>query len=273
MGARYAMRHFHNLLCSAFVIAVVVLPARASDMQPHRALYSIALANAAGGADVVSASGAMIYRFARACDGWTVENRTFLRLLYENDTATDTLWSFASWESADGLRFRFHTRYDQDGRTVEKLEGQAVLQSPGGSGTAQFAEPQELSIDLPAGTIFPTEHVRQTIAAAESGRTVLSRIVFDGASVDNPYMINAVFGSLPGAEAEALAERLGLPARPAWWTRMAFYPLQADDAVPEFEMGAQYRSDGIAERILQTFDDFSLEIRLKEIELLPTPDC
>jgi EipB-like len=229
-------------------------------------------ANDGRNSDVVAANGVMIYRFARGCDGWTVENRTFLRLLYDNETEADTLWSFASWESFDGLRFRFHARYDQDGRTVEKLAGEAALPSPGGAGEARFSQPEQ-TIPLPAGTVFPTEHVRQIVAAAQSGRSMLNRIVFDGASVDNPYTVNAVFGPLPPAKAEALAKRTGLPVQPAWWTRMAFFPETAAAELPEFEMGAEYRADGIADHLLQTFETFSLDVRLKEIERLPAPDC
>ena len=111
------------------------------------------------------------------------------------------------------------------------------------------------------------------IAAAQAGKHTLNRIVFDGASIDNPYVVNALFGPLPAADAEALAKPLGLPSQPAWWTRMAFFPIGDRGAEPEFEMGAHYRADGIADAILQHFDTFSLDVRLREIELLPPSDC
>ncbi len=231
------------------------------------------LSSAARGSDVVSANGVMIYRFARSCDGWTVENQTFLRLLYDNDAQVDTLWSFASWESADGLKFRFHARYDQDGKNIEKLEGQAELDAIGGAGRARFSYPPHKVIPLPSGTLFPTEHVRRVIVAAEQGKHRLNRVVFDGASLDNPYVVNALFGPLSPPAADALAEGIGLPAKPAWWTRIAFFPVEAAAELPEFEMAASYRSDGIADKIVQYFDTFALDVRVKEIQLLPSPDC
>jgi EipB-like len=262
-------------LCLLAALLIVAHPdsSAAVDLQPHRAIYRMVLSNAARDSDVVSANGVMVYRFGRGCDGWTVENQTFLRLLYDNDTQADTLWSFASWESADGMKFRFHARYDQDGKNLEKLEGQAVLDAVGGAGRARFSHPPGKVIPLPPGTVFPTEHVRGVIAAAEQGKHRLNRVVFDGASLENPYVVNALFGPLAPPAAEALAKGLGVPVKPAWWTRIAFFPFVTAQEVPEFEMSANYRSDGIADKIVQYFDTFALDVQVKEIELLPAPDC
>src|SRR5512134_723784 len=222
----------------------------AVHLQPHRAIYRMVLSSATQGSDVVSANGVMIYRFARGCDGWTVENQTFLRMLYENDSQADTLWSFVSWESTDGRKFRFHARYDQDGKNIEKLEGEAELKAVGGAGNARFSHPDK-EVPLPSGTVFPTEHVRRIIAAAAQGKHRLKRVVFDGASLDNPYVVNALFGPLPPALAAALARDLGIPVKSAWWTRIAFFPFDKKEELPEFEMAASYRSDGIADKIVQ----------------------
>lgn len=245
----------------------------AVDLLAHRAVYKMSLLSAAGGSDVVGAEGAMFYRFVRACDGWTVENRTYLRLSYENGADTETVWTYASWEANDGLGFRFHARYDQNGRIVEKLEGQANLSARGAAGTAKFVQPAEKEIALPKGTLFPTEHMRAFIDAAEAGESRLARVVFDGASVDNPFLVNALFGPLSDADAKALAKAAGLEVLPSWWTRMAFFPYYGADALPEFEIGANYRADGVADDITQHFDDFTLKVRLNELEFLPAPEC
>ena len=160
------------------VIAWVDLPPNAlaaAGLQPHRAVYRMVLATADRNSDVVSANGIMIYRFSRTCDGWTVENQTFLRMFYDDDTVSDTLWSYASWEGRDGRRFRFHARFDQDGKTIEKLEGDAELKANGKGGHARFREPEERRIPLHAGTVFPTAHLREILAAAGSGRLTICK--------------------------------------------------------------------------------------------------
>lgn len=198
-------------------------PTKGIELQPHRAIYRMSLAPSERPSDVAAADGIMLYRFARGCDGWTVENKTVLRLTYDNDTTTQTLWSFVSWESIDGRQFRFRARYDQDGQKVEKLTGRADLPARTSQhGSARFFDPEEGALTLPPGTLFPTAHIRQVIAAAIAGQHRLNRVVFDGASIDNPYVVNAMFGPLPDANAEALAKVAGLPTLPVWWTRMAF---------------------------------------------------
>ncbi len=261
------------LLVFAFALAALPAELAAAELLSHRAIYRMALDNATGASDVVAADGMMLYRFAEACDGWTVENRTYLRLSYERGADTETVWTFVSWEAADGTKFRFNARYEQDGSVIEKLKGEASLGGPGAGGTARFSLPEEDVVDLPAGTVFPTEHMAKLVAAAEAEQIVLGEVVFDGSSLENPYRVSAFMAALPPGDAEALAKVAGLPPSPAWWVRMAFYPYRGDDPLPEFELGARYRDDGVADQISQHFEDFSLVLRLKDLEILPKPDC
>lgn len=264
-------------ICVVLALLVVAVPAElaAAELLSHRAIYRMSLDGATGGSDVVAADGMMLYRFTEACDGWTVENRTYLRLSYERGTDTETVWTFVSWEAADGKKFRFNARYEQDGSVIEKLRGEASLKAAGARGTARFSLPEEQVVRLPSGTMFPTEHMRKLVTAAQAEQKILSEVVFDGSSLENPYRVNAVLAPLSPGQAKALAEAAGLPPSPAWWVRMAFFPYyeEGEDALPEFELGARYRDDGVADQITQHFDDFSLVLRLRDLEALPRPDC
>ncbi|MFO1120273.1 MAG: DUF1849 family protein [Rhodospirillales bacterium] len=271
-GTGLVMRRLFLLLIATASIGLQPRTARTLELQPHRAVYRMVLASASPSSDLVSANGVMVYRFDRGCDGWTVENRTFLRLFYDDDTVSDTLWSFVSWESLDSRKFRFHARYDQDGKTVELLEGDADLHGPGKAGKARFSQPGQ-EVRLPAGTVFPTKHLQEVIAAAAAGGHRLKSIVFDGASIDNPYVVSSLFGAVAPAAAQAMATQLHLPLAPAWKAQMAFFPLNSRDAAPQLEMTGEYRADGIADALIQHFDAFSLDIRLREIQLLTPPDC
>jgi EipB-like len=266
----------HRLVLAILALSLVAARPLGAELLPHRAIYRMSLAPNEPSNDVAAADGIMLYQFARGCDGWTVENKTVLRLGYENEATTQTVWTFVSWESLDGHHFRFRARYEQDGQKLEKLAGQADLGDEGKGGEAVFDEPQGLRIALPAGTVFPTSHMREVLAAAADQHTpqhTLARVVFDGASVDNPYQVNALFGPLPAAAAEELAKAAGLPVLPAWWTRMAFFPLASQAALPEFEIDAQYRADGVADRIRQSFERFAVDVRLQNLQVLPKPEC
>jgi hypothetical protein len=215
--------------------------------------------------------GAMEYRFTERCDGWTVENRTYLLIDYEGEGEVETAWDFASWESKDGLRYRFRVRHNRNGKVVDAFQGGAELADRGGSGVARFSSPADTTVDLPRGTLFPTEHLALLLDAARGGGGHLVRTVFDGTGLDNPYRISAFImeaetGGLPLADA-------GLSASRTWRMNLAFYPAALTGPLPEFEIRVLYRSDGIADGIRQDFSGFSVDLGLSHIEILPPPEC
>ncbi len=243
------------------------------ELLPHKAGYRLRLHNADPSSGIIGADGLMEYRFDRLCNGWTVENRTFLRLYEEDGLTRDTVWTFSSWESLDGRLFRFRANFAEGGETLERLAGDARLGADDEGGVARFSKPEERTIELPPGTVFPTEHVALLVAAAERGDSSLHKIMFDGASIDNPYLVHAEIGIGDDADARRIADAAKLPPRPVWWAQIAYFPVGSASAEPEFELGVRYRDDGVAGDILQYFSDFSLSVRLIELELLPAPDC
>lgn len=245
----------------------------ASDFVGHRALYRVSLNSAEARSGVASVRGAVLYRFADACDGWTAENRTLLRLDYGEGDESETEWSHLSWESKDGLRFRFHVRDIRDGELAEELQGQASLTAPRGPGLAHFVLPEESDLKLPAGTQFPTRHLMALLDAARSGKRHESGIVFDGSSLDNPYSVGAVARQVPESARRNPGKRAKLDELPVWSLRLAFFPMAAGEATPKFEIGITLREDGIADSIVQDFGDFVLLLTLQHVELLPKPDC
>lgn len=247
--------------------------ALAAELLPHQASYRMSLASASQASALVGASGVMLYRAVRDCDGWTVENTTYMRLSYQNEADVDTKWTFASWESLDGRNFRFHARLIEDGALVERLEGEARLNADGSGGTANLTHPEETTIPMPPGTLFPTDHMRALLAAADEGQSSFTRLLFDGASLANPYLVNAVIQPVAAAEQRAMAEALNLPPLPMWMIDLGFFPARSAEPTPDFELGARHRADGVADRIIQKFDDFSLKVDLKTLTVLPEPAC
>lgn len=262
-----------SVLCAAVPTVAQAAPAGAGGLTPHRMLYRLSLASASAGSGMTGADGAMVYRFAEGCDGWTVEKQTYLRLRYEGGAEVESTWTFVSWESKDGLRYRFRMRSARDGKTVEVLQGTAALDRPGGAGVARFLKPADTTIDLPAGTLFPTQHLRALIGAARDGESPFARVVFEGASLEEPEEINAVMGQLAARERRALADAAGLDDVPAWRIRLAFFPLTSRAAVPAFEIDVHYRADGIAGDMRQDFGDFALDMTPGKIEILAPPEC
>lgn len=261
------------LMGAAMDSAAAAAPSATVDLVAHRAIYRMSLGTATAKSGVVGARGAMLYRFASGCDGWTGETKTYLRVQYDEGDEVEIAWTFANWESFNGLNYRFRLRNKENGRATENIQGTAILSGVGKGGKARYSQPEEVTIDLPAGTLFPTQHLRELFRAGREGSVRVSKVVFDGSSTDNPFEINVLLRRVKKEESAKIANGLGLDELPVWRMWLAFFPVGSKETLPDFEIEVRYREDGIADRIEQDFGSFTLDLTLDELELLPKPDC
>jgi hypothetical protein len=259
--------------------------ALAADIDPHRALYSLTLASAKSGSGVLGASGAMYYEWGETCDGWTVEQRFRLRLIYAEQGGSSLSSTLVTWESKDGLRYRFNERRLRDGQLDEELHGDAHLDGTDKGGAAEFTKPTATKITLAPGVIFPTMHTLVLIDRAKAGDQFVSRKVFDGSAVENAEQITAVISAVrqsgaaavsPQADAsQAETAKSPLLDRPSWRVRLAFFPPTTDEGAetPDYELGMQLLANGVSRDMDLDYGDYVIKARLDEIEPLTKPAC
>ena len=253
--------------------------AMAVDLTPHRAEYSMSLVSANRGSGVSGASGSMVYSFWDNCGSWATETNVKLKLIYTGNGEVQTNWSFASWEAKDGKSYRFHVRHMRNGSQIETLKGTVQRKRAEDAVDALFLAPKGKVIALPAGTLFPTRHLIDLISAGEEGRPIFRRTVFDGTSLDNPYEVNAIIGrdsakdSEKANAAKKLLSEAGFKSEDIRHVRMAFFSRESKTPEPEFELGVDYRSDGIARAIRQDFGNFVLDLTPVSFKALARPEC
>lgn len=251
--------------------------AAGADLAAHRAIYKMSLANAKSGSGVTAASGAMSYKFGDSCDGWTVENKTALTFSYSDGPPVATTWDFVTWESKDGLHYRFHVRSTRDAVVNEEIDGTADLDGQGKAGVAKFTLPESKTLKLPPGTLFPTEHTLRMIELAQHGEHLAERTLFDGTGDDRTFAVSAIIGKAAQAPKASAPDLPGinrmLLASTSWPMQMAFFPDGSDDPEPDYEVGVRYYQNGVADDVLQSFGTFSLKGTLEKLEALPKPDC
>ncbi len=258
---------------SAALTPMSVRDAAAGALAPHRALYSMHLSKSSGDGGLSAARGVMTYEFRDQCDGWTVESRVYLRLQYDGSKEIENVRSLMTWESKDGLGFRFRVNESQNGKPVQEIKGVAVLDGEGEGGVVEYSKPTRNKVNLPKGTLFPTAHINALITLSAGGGNHLTKSIFDGATLDNPYEVSAVIGKdkdgpkLSKKVLEKLADTL------RWRARLAYFPVRDKSSTPEMELGVEFRADGIVETILQDFGDYGVEARLDQIEMLEKPGC
>jgi len=259
--------------------------AGATEISPHRALYSLSLASSKAGSGVVDATGAMIYEWGETCDAWTVQQRFRLRLVYEDADPVELSSTLVSWESKDGLRYRFNERRLRNGEPEEEVRGEARLDGAGKGGKADFTKPDAASLTLAPNVLFPTAHTLLLIERAAAGDNFLSRDVFDGATEDNASQISAVIGPRmdPGAAGDNASaatasnkdKRLKsmLIERPSWRVRLAFFPADAKSDEPDYELGMRLFDNGVSGDMSLDYSDYVIRAKLDEIEPLSRPAC
>jgi hypothetical protein len=254
----------------AAVLAGLAGPGLAAPVEllSHRAAYRLSLADARSASGLARVHGALVMEWRASCEGWISNQRLgFVAEAAEGPGFTYDV-RFSSWESADNTRLRFSVRSFDNGGLAEEFRGQATLDALGGRGLVRYVEPAESVVELPAGTLFPTEHVRQLIAAARAGRTVVTHEVFDGSGPEALTRVSAVIGK-PRAEPAAADGSASL----RWPVSLAYHSVKSADATPEFELAFALGEDGVLHDVTLDYGDFRLEAELEQLDRFPPSRC
>lgn len=267
-----------KILGAGFLVAltgfssVPAAAAAAVDLAPHRAFYSMSLGTVRSGSGVTSVRGAMYSEWNESCEGWTLAQRLMLRIANKQGTDMQTESNFSSWESRDGLSYRFTNRNLRNGKLHEDLRGSAHLGAKGEGGKAIFTRPKAKSFKLPPGTLFPARHMIELIERARLGDKWIFRTVFDGASFDGALEVNAVIGRK--VKAAAKKDKVDpLIRRASWPLRLAFFSAKTSKSEPDYELGVRLYDNGVAEDFVLDYGDFTVRAKLEKIEALPKPSC
>ena len=258
---------------AAIFIALAAVPADA-QIASHRAAYTLSLDKSKSASGISEIRGAMLIEWQEVCEGWTLAQRMRFAAYDGDGNALDSDISFTSWEARDGANYRFATRTARNGEEIEQIRGRARLQGRGEAGEAIFSEPERQNMDLPAGTIFPTEHSIALIDAARKGERVFARKVFDGATLDGTLEINAVIaGQQPAETIKKDGVDSELLKHPWWRVRMAFFKLTDPAPSPEYETSMKMLGNGVGTEFIFEYEDFSIRAVLDRLEPLPPPRC
>jgi len=263
VGSIYAMPTIQSVEAAGLV----------PNLVPHRAVYAMHLSKAGANGGLTSARGVMTYEFKDQCDAWTVESKVYLRLRYGNRPEIENVRSQVTWEAKDGLGFRFRVTETTNGKQTEEIKGVAALDGTGLGGIAEYTKPTAQRVVLKKGTLFPTAHIKTLIQRSVEGGKHLTKSIFDGATLDNPYEVSAVIGA--GSGRDKMSSRLSkvLSKAANWNMRLAYFPVYDAKQTPEVELGVELRADGIVKLILQDFGSYAVEARLDQVELLKDSGC
>lgn len=253
------------------LVAFLASPLQAADLAPYRAAYILKFDGGSSGSGIVDATGAMTAEWRETCEGWAVEQRIRMELVNGDGDALVTDTGYTSWESSDGLTFRFSVRTLRNEEVAEEFGGNAKLSGRGRAGEARYTVPEKRTMKLPAGTLFPMAHSLELLHAAIAGKQHLAATVFDGATKEGVAEVSAVIGKRGIVPHSEKAEPL--TTRPYWPVRLAFFDVGSKQPTPHYELGMRMFDNGVAGDQIMDFGDFRMRAVLTEIEPLPKPKC
>ena len=272
-----ALRHLALALSLAPALAPGAHAAGPVPMAAHRASYNLVMDTSRGG-DVTNAAGTMQYELTDACEGWATRQRLALTLTNRDGQDIESVADYATFESKDGLSMRFRMRQTMDSAVTEQVEGTATLDAQGGPGTIHYTQPEDKTMPLPAGTVFPMAHTEAIIAAAGAGKHFIALPIFDGTGdrgVQDSSVAIASWGQPAGAAAAypALADLASGRVRIAFFDReKAAGAKEKVAGSPDYEVGMKYWANGVSDDLMMDFTDFVMRGKMAEFTLLE-PHC
>jgi hypothetical protein len=243
----------------------------------HLAIYDLKLANSRGKRSLEAVRGRIVYDFSSACEGYGLQFRQVTSLdSGEGKTALSDLRA-TSWEAADAKSFRFTSQNFLDDRLVENVDGNAERQGDGVAVKLTKPEPKQFD----AGTaVFPTEHMRDILAAAHDGKSLLEVTVYDGSdNGQKVYQSLTVIGRKIGPDerkpTDAAGGQAALGALDRWPVTISYFDKSKENGeqTPVYSISFELYDNGISRALVLDYGDFAVSGDMTSLELKDTKPC
>jgi hypothetical protein len=240
----------------------------------HRAVYDLTLLKAVGTKSPTSARGRIAFDFSgSACEGYVQNFRQLTELQPADGPTRISDMRSATFEDGAGHSFDFKMQTTIDGAGAEAVDGQA---RKGGDELAiSLTKPHKSKFDTDPDAIFPTEHLKRILAAAEAGQHLLEVKVYDGSETgDKLYDTTTVIGKpIEAPAAEKAAQIPLLENMRRWPVSISYFDAGKKDDAPNYTLAFDLYENGISRALRLDYGDFVLAGEMTSLELLPEKVC
>lgn len=240
-----------------------------AGLAPHKALYEIKMIANHSSSQFQNLSGQMVYEWQSSCEAWISNHRFNLVYEYVDSPAMRITSDYSTYEPFDGKSMTFTSQRRRDGEIFEEIRGGASLDEPGGRPEAAYTIPEGLTFSLSDGTLFPMSHTLTVLEKTRAGQKFYSAAIFDGSDKEGPMQVTSFVGKqfAPGEIVTSLKEESAdLLKTRAWKVRLAFFPLNKEDAGSDYEMDVTLHENGVISDIVIEYHDFTVSQKLVALE-------
>jgi hypothetical protein len=241
----------------------------------HRAIYELTLLKSTGTKSPTAARGRIAFDFSgSACEGYVQNFRQLTELQpAEGPTRISDMHS-ATFEDGDGKSFSFDMHTNVDNTQTDVVDGKASKEDDGEVAIA-LSKPKPSKLSLDTDVVFPTEHLKRILAAAENGQSLLALRVYDGSETgDKIYETTTIIGH-PAAQpvVEQAAQIPVLENMRRWPVSISYFDAGKKDQGPNYVLSFDLYENGISRALKLDYGDFILGGEMTSLELLPQRTC
>ncbi len=258
-----------------------IAPITPVPLVPHRAIYDLSLGDVRGNSSIAAVRGRILYDFdGNACDGYSLEFRQVSELdTGEGKTSTSDLRS-TTWEGADAKKFKFTSENYVDESLAGTVDGHAEHDAD--KTAVALEKPEQKTLDLAAGVVFPTEHMVRVINAAHAGTNILNFPVYDGSETgqkvfDTLTVIGKKIAPDERKHDDAADAEPKLAAVPRWPVTISYFErkteVNASEQTPAYSIGFELYENGISRALTLDYNDFIVNGKLTSLEIKDTKPC
>ncbi len=247
----------------------------AVPLTPHHAIYELTLSKSVGSKSPTAAHGRIAFDFAGSpCAGYVQNFRQMTELQpAEGPTRVSDMHS-ATFEDSDGKTFDFKMQTKVDNAAAESIDGKAV-KSSNGPLLVNLAKPKRSRLELGDDVVFPTEHLKRIIAAAEAGKNLIEVKVFDGSDTGEKVFETTTYIGRPTTSpvSEKAAQVPELEKMVRWPVSISFFESGKKDESPSYILSCDLYQNGISRALKLDYGDFVLSGELSSLDILNEPAC
>lgn len=241
----------------------------------HRAVYDLTLLKSTGSKSPTFARGRIAFDFSgSSCDGYTQTFRQLTELQPAEGPMRISDMRSTTFEDADGKNFAFKMQTRVNNEPTDEVDGRAERVSPGMVDVA-LAKPKHEMLKVDRSVLFPTEHLKYILAAAEAGQHILQEKVYDGSETGEKIFQTTTF--IGAAETKPPAESAVqiplLKDMRRWPVTISYFDMGRKDKLPNYVLSFDLYQNGISRALRLNYGDFVLAGRITSLKLLPTPAC
>lgn len=261
-----------TLAASGALAAPPVDRATQAGLAPHKALYEIKMIANHSNSQFQNLSGQMYYQWQPTCDAWMSSHRFNLVYEYTDTPAMRITSDYSTYEPFDGKSMTFTSQRRRDGELFEELRGGAQIGGePGERPEAVYTIPENLTFALTDETLFPMSHTLTVLEKIREGKKFFRSAIFDGSDQDGPMQVTSFVGK-PVPPDDLIKVSAGVDDKllrtKAWNVRLAFFPLNKEDAGSDYEMNVVFHENGLISDIIIEYHDFTVSQKLVALEPL-----